>query len=471
MQVLFRHGDTLCAGSQQADVRLAAQRCDPPFQNADAGLPRIIPNQCADGPVLHPELRLFQSMLLQLLGKQMVFGDLQLLLVRIAAKLDHLHPVQQGPGDGFRGIGGGDEHDLAQVHRNLHEMIPEGAVLFPVQHLQQRRGRVAPVIVAQLIDLVQQQQRVHRLASADGLNDAPGHGAYVGLPVAPDIRLVPNAAQTQPGQLPVQRLGNADGDGGLAHAGRAHQTENLPLPLRVHLPDGNGLHDALLHFIQSKMVSVQDLSGGLHAQPLLGGGIPRHFQTHVQIVADDRALGAGIGLLRQLIHLFDQVGFRILRQLQLKDTHAVVLQLLIAVVALAQLTLHHPDLCAQDLLPLGPGQLGAHLVLHLPFEGQNVVLPRQKFIQLPQADIGGRLLQNTLPLLRPQLDVLGQKVRKISRVPVFQHLRSHAVRQAGHPSGILFKQHGGLAQKRLRPGAVQERLGVLLLRQRLHIGL
>ena len=74
-------------------------------------------------------------MLLELLGQQMVFGNLQLFLVSIAAKFNDLHPVQQRPGDGIGGVGSGDKHHLAQIHRYLHKMVPEGAVLLAIQHL------------------------------------------------------------------------------------------------------------------------------------------------------------------------------------------------------------------------------------------------------------------------------------------------------------------------------------------------
>ncbi|MPM47183.1 hypothetical protein SDC9_93891 [bioreactor metagenome] len=287
----------------------------------------------------------------------------------------------------------------------------------------------------------------------------------------PDVRLVPHAAQAQPGQLPVQRLGNADGNRGLAYAGRADKAENLPLPLRVHLAHGNRLHNPLLYLFKAEVVFIQNFSGGFHIQPLTGHGVPRHFQTHVQIIADHRALGAGIGLLAQFIHLFHQVGLRVLRQVQPENAHTVFVQLLVSVLALTQLALHHPNLGPQNLLPLGPGKLRADLVLHLALKRQHVILAGQKLVELAQADVGGSLLQNALPLLSPQLNVLCQKIRKISRVPALQHLGLHAVRHTGNLPGVLLKQHGGLAQQGLCPGTVQKRLGLLLLRQCLHISL
>ena len=95
-----------------------------------------------------------------LLGQQVPLGDLQLLLIAVAGQLNDLHPVQQGPGDGVQGVGGGDEQHVGQIEGQLQEVVPEGGVLLPIQHLQQGGGRVTPVVGAQFVDLIQQQQRV-----------------------------------------------------------------------------------------------------------------------------------------------------------------------------------------------------------------------------------------------------------------------------------------------------------------------
>ena len=114
-------------------------------------------------------------------------------------------------------------------HRHLQEVIPEGVVLFAVQHLQQSRRRVAPHIAGQLVDLVQHQQGIHGAAADHRVDDPAGHGADVGFPVSPDVRLVPDTAQTQPGQFPVHGLGHGQGDGGFAYARGPTRQRILPL--------------------------------------------------------------------------------------------------------------------------------------------------------------------------------------------------------------------------------------------------
>ena len=213
----------------QAHGRLPADAGDPALQHADARLPGVRDDHGPDGPVGHPQLALLQAVALHLLGQQVALGNLKLLLVGVAGQLDDLHPVQQGPGDGVGGVGGGDEQHVGQVEGHLQEVVPEGAVLLHVQHLQQGGGRVAPVVPPQLVDLVQQDQGVAAPRLVDGGDDPAGHGAHIGLPVAPDLRLVADAAQGNAGELPVHGPGHRHGHRGLAHAGRADKADYLPL--------------------------------------------------------------------------------------------------------------------------------------------------------------------------------------------------------------------------------------------------
>ena len=153
----------------------------------------------------------------------MPLGDLQFFLVRVRPQFNDLHPVEQGAGDGVGRVGGGDEHAVGQIERHLNIMVAEAGILCRVQNLQQCRRRIALIIAAEFVNFVEQQQRVFALGLNESRHNAAGHGAYVGLPMSPDVRLVPNAAQAQAGQLPVQRPGNGNRNGCFAHARRADQ--------------------------------------------------------------------------------------------------------------------------------------------------------------------------------------------------------------------------------------------------------
>ena len=217
-------------------------------------------------------------MALALLGQQMLLGDLELLLIGIAGKLNDLHPVQQRPGDSIGGVGGGDEEYLREIEGHLQEVVPERTVLLPVQHLQQSGGRIAVDIGGQLVDLIQQQQGVTAPRPADTIDDTAGHSAHIGLPVTPDLGLIVDTAQRDPGQLPAGSTGHRHSDGGLAHTRWSHQTNHLSLELRCQLPHGQKLQDALLHLLKTIVVGVQRLPGRCHIGALPGMLVPGQIQ-------------------------------------------------------------------------------------------------------------------------------------------------------------------------------------------------
>ena len=82
-------------------------------------------------------------------------------------------------------------------------MVAIRAVLLCIQHLQQRRRRIPPVIGPHFVYLIQKQQRISRAGLGQSRHDAARHSAHIGLPVTPDLRLIVNAAQGNPGHLPV----------------------------------------------------------------------------------------------------------------------------------------------------------------------------------------------------------------------------------------------------------------------------
>ena len=123
------------------------------------------------GLITDGELSFIQPVPLQLLGHQVVPGNMELFIFRIAGYLDHL--------------------------------IPELHVLLSVQDLQKRRRHISLVIAGYLIDLVQKHQRIGHARLAHGLGDPARHGTHIRLSVAADLRLVMDAAQGDTGQLTV----------------------------------------------------------------------------------------------------------------------------------------------------------------------------------------------------------------------------------------------------------------------------
>ena len=74
---------------------------------------------------------------------------------------DDLHPVEQRPGDGLGDVGRRDEQHPRQVEVDLEVVVAERVVLCRVEHLEQGRRRVAPEVGPELVDLVEDDDRVH----------------------------------------------------------------------------------------------------------------------------------------------------------------------------------------------------------------------------------------------------------------------------------------------------------------------
>ena len=156
----------------------------------------------------------------------MPLGDGQLLLQRIAGHFDDLHAVEQRPVDGVGGVGGGDEQHARKVERRFQIVVAEVVVLRRVEGFQKRGGGIAAHIAGDLVHLVEQKHRVHGSALADGGDEPPRHGRDIGAPVAAYLGLVVDAAQRHLRELAPQRARHGTGDGGLAHARRADETED-----------------------------------------------------------------------------------------------------------------------------------------------------------------------------------------------------------------------------------------------------
>jgi hypothetical protein len=136
-----------------------------------------------------------EAVRLELAAHQVAARDLDLLLLGVAGELDDLHAVAQRPGDRVELVRGRDEQHLRQVERHAEVVVAERRVLLGIEHLEQRRGRIALDAAAELVDLVEHQHRVARAGLAQRLDDVARQRADVGAPVAADLGLVVRAAE------------------------------------------------------------------------------------------------------------------------------------------------------------------------------------------------------------------------------------------------------------------------------------
>ncbi len=191
----------------------------------------------------------------------MVPGDGDLLGLGVAVDPDDLHPVEQRARDGLDHVGGGDEQHPRQVEVDLEVVVAERVVLRRVEHLEQRRGRVAPVVGTDLVDLVEDDDRVHGPGFAQRTHQAARLGPHVGATVPADLGLVAHAAERDPDELAPEGVGDRLAERRLADAGRPDEGQDGPGPAPVHrrqaalglqLAHGEVLEDALLHVGQSR---------------------------------------------------------------------------------------------------------------------------------------------------------------------------------------------------------------------------
>ena len=179
---------------------LALQCPDPRF----AG---VVADDVQAGPFRQVDLIGLEPVELGLLGYQILLGDVEILILGVARDANHLHPIQQWPGDIHR-VGGADKHHVRKIVVDLKIMVIERMILFGVEHFQHRRGRISTVIHPHLVDLVQQEKRVSHTGLRHLLEQLAGHGADIGSSMASDLRFVANATQGHPDKFSIRRASN-----------------------------------------------------------------------------------------------------------------------------------------------------------------------------------------------------------------------------------------------------------------------
>ena len=176
-------------------------------------------------------------------------------------------------------------------------MVAEARILRRVQNFQKRGRGVALIVAAELIDLVEQQQRILALRLRKAGHDPAGHGPDVSLAVAADLRLIVHAAKRNARELSVERSCDRNRDRRFANAGRADQAENLPRKLGRQLPHGERLQNPLFDLFKAKVIVIENFCRRLHVQPLFCAFVPRQVQHDIQIVPDNGGLGGVLLLL------------------------------------------------------------------------------------------------------------------------------------------------------------------------------
>ena len=320
-------------------------------------------------------------------------------------------------------------------------MIGEGVVLLRVEHLEQSRGGIAAVVVADLVDLVHHEHRVVGAHALQPLEDAARQGADVGPPVATDLRLVAHAAQRQPVELAPHGLGDGLAERGLAHARRTDKADDRPLGVLVELAHGQVFEDALLDPVEPVVVLVEDPGRHLEVEHVGRRFLPGQVEEPVQVGADDGRLG-GVGMHHlQPLELLLRLFLGVLGHLLLAQLFAQILDLLRVAVLVAEFALERLDLLAQEVFTLAARHLLLGVGLDLGLDRGHLQFLVQQVSHQAQALDRVDGLEDLLRFGDLQAQVgahqVGQPARLLDVVDDHHQVRGEQAAQAHDLLGLL----------------------------------
>ncbi len=357
MDDLRRHDQLLGAAFGNLARRLAAYRADQLLQPAHTCFARVMARNQADarGRELDDRVLAFlrlDAVLLDLARNQVALRDVDLLLFGVAGQLDDLHAVEQRRRDRVQLVGCADEKHLAQIERLIEIVVAERVVLLRIERLQQRARGVATEVAAQLVDLVQHEDRIVHLDTLQVLNDLPRQRADVGPAMTANLRLVVHAAERDAAELPSQRPRNAAAERGFAHARRPDKAQDRPLHIRLQTPNAQVIQDAVLHLLQAVVILVEELLGLLDVD-LAGRALrPGQNGQPLHVVARQRVVRRRRIHPRQPGELLQRILLGLLRHAGGFDLLLEVRDVLLGLVQVAQLLLDGLHLLAQIEVPL-----------------------------------------------------------------------------------------------------------------------
>ena len=365
---------------------LAADLRDLALERAHPRLAGVVAHDAAHRRLGDFDLAVLDAVVLHLLGQQVAQRDVELLVLGVARQPDDFHPVEQRRRDVHR-VRSRDEHRVRQVEVDLDVVVAEGVVLLRVEDLQQRGRRIAAEVHAELVDLVEQEQRVLGPDLGQALQHLARHRADVGAAVATDLGLVAHAAERHAHELAPGRARHALAERGLADARRPDEAQDRRLDLVDALLHREVLEDAVLDLVQPVVVLVEHLLGEGEVVLDLGLLRPRQVDQRVDVVAHDGGLGRHRRHQLQLLEFGVDLLLRLLRHLRGND---LLLELLHvgALFAVAELLLDRLDLLVQVVLALA--------LFHLALDAATNAL-----LDLEDVDLVLELLEQ---LLEPLVD-------------------------------------------------------------------
>ena len=268
---------------------------------------------------------------------------------------------------------------------------------------------------AELVHFVEHHHHVARAGLFQALDDVARQRADVGAAVSAYLRLVVHAAQTHAHELAPGGARDALAERGLAHAGRAGETEDGRLALRVELAHGEVFEDAILDLLQAVVVLVENPARLIDVDRRCAGRLPWQFGEPVEIGAHHRVFAGRFGHALQALEFLQRLFLDFFGHAGIGDGFGDFLQLGCAFISFAKLLLDGAKLFAQQVLAalLADRLLGA--LIDLLRDAQHLGTARQDFEQAvePGAQIEG--FQQRLLLFDGGVHQHGNDIRQLRR--------------------------------------------------------
>src|SRR5438093_13406876 len=229
------------------------------LQFAYAGFVCVIVNDLSKRVLVPIDLLGLESVFFQLPLYEISLGNFDFLALGVTGYGNHFNPIPQRFGHALDVVRRADEDYLRQIKRHVEVTIDKCVVLPRIEHFEQRAGRVAAKIRANLVDLIKHENRVPRTCPPQFLNNSTRHRSDVCATMTTDFRLVAHTAETDPHKFAAQRVGNRLAETGFAYAGRPEKTEDRAVSLRIEFSYREIFDEPLFNFFQIVVIAIKDL--------------------------------------------------------------------------------------------------------------------------------------------------------------------------------------------------------------------
>ena len=128
-------------------------------------------------------------------------------------------------------------------------MIGKLKILFRIKDLQQRRGWIATVIGADLVNLIHHKNRIIGFYRFQTLQNSAGHGTYIGTTMSTNLSFITHTTQREAIELASHGTGNGFAKGGFTNTGRTHKTDDGSLGFVIQFTNGKVFKNTLFYLI------------------------------------------------------------------------------------------------------------------------------------------------------------------------------------------------------------------------------